>query len=286
MKLDEELTAAMRSHVAGTRLTADVVAAAGRANRRRRAVRRGAFAAGGLTLATAAAVTGVVAMSGSPGTVSPAPPAQVALQPAGYVASHVSEALDRNSAKITYVTVRQTSDAGPYESEQWWDGATGDWRRHAKGADALIKYSGEHATFTMVDHTTRTWWAITYKADTSSSEGWSKDDIKAALKKQGSFEVIGKESLDGRGVLHLRVAGAKDKGSNLELWVDASSYDLVRTVETYRPSGGGTASVDQWDYTYLPRTEEGLTRFALEPPAGYTRNQADAPQKSNAEPAN
>lgn len=287
MDLERELEAAMRAHVTGARLSPDVLLAAARAHRRRRSARRAAMAAGGLTLA--AAVAGIVVMN--PGattngssTPGPSAPQSVQLQPASYIASHVTEALDRNGTTITYVTTHDSTNGETRDEEQWWDGATGDWRRHAPNADALIKYTGDRATFTVVDHTTRTWWAITYQADTTT--GWSKDDIKAALKNEGSFTVVGQESLHGRDVIRLRVARSPKGGSDLQLWVDAKTYDLVRTVDTYTPSGGAPASVSTWDYTYLPRNPAELRRFTLEPPADYTRDQSGAPQKSNAEPAN
>ncbi|GAA0249894.1 hypothetical protein [Cryptosporangium japonicum] len=285
MRLDEELSVAMRSRVAGVRLDgAALVAAAERAHRRRRTARRGvALAVGGLTLA--ASVTGVALLSGTPPTGTPtAPaPAEVTVRPVGYVVAQASDAIDRNKSKVTYVRTRTTANGETRDEEQWWDGATGDWRRHGDGVDALITHTGERATFTVIDHTTRTWWAITYRAD-SNSEGWSKEDIQAALRKEGAFALVGEESLDGRATVHLRSV-VERRGSAIDLWVDASSYDLVRTVERYTPSGGSTADVSTWDYTFVPRSEAELERFRLEPPADYRRDQSDAPQKSGAEPA-
>ncbi|MFI5956002.1 hypothetical protein [Cryptosporangium sp. NPDC051539] len=273
--LEHELEAAMRAHVAGARVTTDLLTRAARAERKRLVARRTAFVAGSLGLA--AAVTGVVALSG-PENPAPAPAPE--LRPAGYVAAQVTDSIERSATKITAVSVRQTADATTTRSEQWWDGKTGNWRRHSAGGDSLITYTGGRATFTVVDHTTKSWWAISYQADPNEGGLWTKEDLRAALKKDSGLEVVGPETVDGRRVIHLRVA-KNPKGVNLELWADATSYDLVRTVEE-DPHGG----VSQWDYTFLPRTERDLARFALDIPPGYTRNQADAPQKSNAEPAN
>ncbi|EXG81483.1 hypothetical protein [Cryptosporangium arvum] len=286
MRLDEELSFAMRSRVAGERLDgAALVAAAERAHRRRRTARRGAvFAAGGLTLA--AAVTGVVALSGTPTAVTPTapPPAEVAVRPVSYVVARASDAIDRNKSKVTYVRTHTTANGETRDEEEWWDGATGDWRRHGDGVDAAITTDGTRDKFLVIDHTTRTWWAVTYPA-TDQQGSWSKQDVQAALQEKGKFVLVGEESLDGRATLHLRADPAKRDRTELDLWVDASTYDLVRTVSRLKPSGTPDVIVSTYDYTFVPRSAEELERFRLEPPADYRRDQSDAPQKSGVEPA-
>jgi hypothetical protein len=119
-ELEEHLTAAMSARVAGARLTTDVVAAAARANSRRRSVRRGATALGGLTLA--AAVAGVVALSGAstPSTTQQSPAEQTALKPARYVATEVSEAITRSEDKIEHSTQRFTFEGRSSGAAHAW----------------------------------------------------------------------------------------------------------------------------------------------------------------------
>ncbi|GAA3395262.1 hypothetical protein [Cryptosporangium minutisporangium] len=289
-ELEEHLTAAMRTHVADARLTTDVVAAAARANSRRRSVRRGATALGGLTLA--AAVAGVVAVSGTPTTSAPptAPTEQTALKPARYVATEVSEAITRSEDKIEHSTQRYSYQGKTSSGEDWRDGVTGDVRRidvleNGTKLEYAMKHDGDRVTTTTVDHSARTWFRDTYAAnDEDKGEVQvprTADEIKAALEKQTTLAVLGKETLDGTETLHLKLSGdlaiPKEHGK-YELWVNAETYELVRVVAHKRPNPNAEPAVAQWDYTYLSRTEENLARFTLTPPPGYTE-QAPKPSK-------
>jgi hypothetical protein len=287
-ELEEHLVAAMRASVADARLTTDVVAAAAHAHRRRRAVRRGATALSGLTLA--AAVAGVVAVNGTAPTSPSGQPQQPAIHNARYVATEVSDAIARTEEQIEHSTLRITHQGQTSEGEEWRDGVTGDTRRidvqpDGTKLDYLLEYDGDHVTTMLLDYSARTWFSERFDANAGDKGAEmvprTADEIKTALEKQTTLAVLGKETLDGRATLHLKLSGdlavPKEHGS-YELWVDAESYELVRVVAQKRPSPQAEPVVARWDYTYLARTEENLARFTLTPPPGFTKAQPQ-PQK-------
>ncbi|GIF61969.1 hypothetical protein Ais01nite_00040 [Asanoa ishikariensis] len=101
------------------------------------------------------------------------------------------------------------------------------------------------------------------------------ESISKALA-DGTFEIVGNETLDGRDTLRLRVETTIEigRGKNatsfprkLEIWVDPDNYLPYRTVITTTQRWG--ASTVSTTYAWMERTKENLMVFDVTPPAEF-----------------
>jgi hypothetical protein len=279
-RLEEELTAGLREHVAGVRLDRDVLAAARRRHRSRAAAVRAASVTG--TLGVAGAVAVVVAVTGSPGPV-PVPlatsgsPADVRLDVAT-VSARVSRALADVERLVLHVDSRVTLGGRTARSDLWLDPVSGRFRKDgdrlpgAPRSDELWETRGGEQVVTHVDHDDRTWWrdvVVDVSAGEPATErprDLSADGLRDALRR-GDFAIVGRERVDGRETVHLRLTG-RPAGHDYDLWVDAGTFVPVRKVWV---NPDGTPLRVQEDYAYQRRSTTVLAALELAVPAGYRR---------------
>ena len=77
--------------------------------------------------------------------------------------------------------------------------------------------------------------------------------------------VVGPEKINGADALHVHFGSDPADPENRNLWVDETTYEVVRIVQV---NGGITF---QADVDWLPRTPENLDLRNLQTPAGFTR---------------
>jgi hypothetical protein len=294
--LEDELTAGLHERAAGVHLTRDVLGAARRRHHRRSTVTRAVTATG--TVGLAGAVAAGVATSGAAGGGPPAPAVttpQVALD-AATVSARISQALTGVERKVLHIRMRVTVDGERSSNELWRDPVSGAMRATGPKVpgnpriDIAVRRDGDLQTTTTVDHDRRVWYRDTFDISTLPDRGegggkgsgplsdFSPDGLRASLAR-GEWTLAGRERLDGRQTLHLRVTGAEGA---YDVWVDAESYVLVRRVVA-RPDGPPLRLVE--DYEYLPRTAVVLAELEQRTvPAGYERLERQPVDTSPAPP--
>jgi hypothetical protein len=100
-------------------------------------------------------------------------------------------------------------------------------------------------------------------------------------RKAGTITVVGRQSLNGRDTILIRVNAANKPGAKLQwppswIWIDASTYLVVQTkhfIPDFPSAPEGKISwraiVDQ--VIWLPPTPENLAQLTVTPPAGFTK---------------
>jgi hypothetical protein len=268
--LEDELVAGMREHTAGLVPAPDLIDRAVRGNRRRT---RHAAATGSLGVAAVLAV--VVATLGSPPARGPSAASQPAprMLTVAEVSSRVLATLATDDLEHAMITIGQ----GDIQSteEFWYDSVTGNSRHHGvqvqRGGGLedtwIIRHDGT-ATVTLVNHATRTWWTKVRSDDnnkTGSHAGYTPDELRDQLR-DGVWQLVGDEQINGRAAVHLRQVSGSMTG---DLWVDADTYRMVRRHLV--KATPGQAITITLDFDWPARTPEALQPFAFTPPAGYTQ---------------
>jgi hypothetical protein len=130
-------------------------------------------------------------------------------------------------------------------------------------------------TVTTIDYDARTW-SVGHLTDrpepASNVDVTDADSVRKAIT-SGTVSLVGKETLDGRDTLHLRVFGP-DHSYRIDMWVESTSYLPVReaAAKSTGPDEFPESATVTTTYTWLPRTEENLAKLTLTPPPGFTRN--------------
>jgi RNA polymerase sigma factor (sigma-70 family) len=92
--------------------------------------------------------------------------------------------------------------------------------------------------------------------------------VEAAIT-NGTFEVIGKDAVNGVPALHLRIS-TTTRGYRIDLWVDRSTFLPLQQTQTVTSENPARPAVTT-TYAWLPRTAENLARLVLTGPPGFTR---------------
>ncbi|TDV40136.1 hypothetical protein [Actinophytocola oryzae] len=124
--------------------------------------------------------------------------------------------------------------------------------------------------YVSVDFERKTWHT---DHDTSQPPPLEVPDIldANALKQaidEGRMELIGTETVGDRETHHLRLF-ATQRGYQIDLWVDSTSYLPVR--ETSTVIDGPAKPVMTSDYDWLPRNDENLAKLELSPPPDFVK---------------
>lgn len=286
-RLEDQLTVGMHDHAAGARLSRDVLAAATHRHRRRTAVHRAVSVTG--TAGLVGAVAATVALTGGSliGGESAVPPsASGATEPvrlnADQVAARVAATLTDTRDTVQHVRVGTSMGGRTSRMEMWHDHRTGDYRLSGSkvpGAPRILygmtRRDGQDV-MTTVHHDRRVWWRYSaptvtdgkkVRSGSEKSPDMTPEGIRRSLEAgDENFVVVGREKLDGRSTLHVRLTfgwtGTDD------LWVDAKTYQLVRRV-VVRQDGDHPKLRVQEDYEWLERTPKVLSEVRVSPPEGY-----------------
>lgn len=283
VRLETQLTEAMREYAEGVRLTGDVLHAAARRHRRRTIIYRSAYAAG---------IMGLVGVLAAGLAINGPPPARpsVADRDSGtltvaQVSTQVNAALGETGL-IEHVVVQARLKDHTLHMEGWFDATTGSDHRRAvvdiPGKPAHETWGtrdGTRLTVTTVDAKRRVWWTDTRSVPVGKNfDGLSPstpEEIRAALTNSSDrMKLLGREDIDGRATLHLQMPTDAAAGSD-NFWVDAKTYQVVRRV-IVKPNPPEDEVRIQEDFEWLERTPEALARVTFTPPAGYTRVPAPA----------
>lgn len=244
----------------------------------RRRLRRLPLTAAAAAMLAAAAAGGVTALSTHPRNV-PAPAARpwaVASVTAKLTASLGGEA---GFLITSHVTQASTGE----RLTSWIDAATGSRRlllTNAAGTPRTaegIVLRGTNATVTTLDYATRTATTQTEPAAVIQSAQRlgvnvpSPADIRRELS-SAAMVGEGQAEVDGHRTYRIRMtvppaSQAWFRGDDVELYVDASTYLLIRTTISHQ----GT-QLDTDDLTWTPRAAADLSLARLTVPAGFTRS--------------
>jgi hypothetical protein len=296
--LEDELTAGLHERAAGVHLTRDVLGAARSRHRRRTTVARAATATGGVGLA--GAVAAGVALSGTvtAGPSAPAVTTPAVVLDAATVSARISRALTDVGTKVMHIRMGITVGGESSRNELWRDPVSGAMRATGPKVpgnpriDIAVERDGDLQTTTTVDHDRRVWYRDTFDLSTIPDRGeggdkrsgplsdFSPDGLRTSLAR-GEWTLVGRERLDGRQTLHLRVTDV-EAGGEYDIWVDAGSYVLVRRVVT-QPDDPPLHLVE--DYEYLPRTGAVLAELKMRAvPRGYKQLERPPADTSPAPP--
>jgi hypothetical protein len=205
------------------------------------------------------------------------------------VSTQVDAALGESAGLIEHVVVRATLKSHTFHMEGWLDATTGSDHRRASAYipgkpphETWITRDGTRLTVTIVDSTHRIWWtdtrsvAVDKQLDSLSPS--TPEEIRQALT-EGSdrLVLVGREDIDGRATLHLRILTNGTAGSD-DLWVDATTYRVVRRVILKLNPPEDHVRIQE-DFDWLERTPENLARVTFTPPTGYTQVPAPAPDE-------
>ena len=232
--------------------------------------------AGTGALTVAAAATGLIALGSHSPSVSPPSPGP---KTAAFVTSKVSESLATESSYM--ITSKVTQNTAGQRLTSWIDPATGNRRlvlTNASGAPEVaegIVIHGAKATVTTVDyaaHTATTGIEPTATIRSDARLGVnvpSPSDIRSELR-SATLVSEGQAVVDGHHTYRMRMTvppGSQHwfPGDDVELYVDTSTYQLVRTTISHN----GTLQ-DTDDLTWAPRTAADLSQTRVTIPPGFT----------------
>jgi hypothetical protein len=195
------------------------------------------------------------------------------------VSARVSQALTDAERLVLHVDSRVTIGDRVAHSDLWSDPVSGRLRKHgdrlpdAPRSDELWETRAGEEVVTHVDHDDRTWWRdVLPAADPEAEEpaaqarDVSAGGLREALRR-GEFEIVGRDRLDRRATVHLRLTD-RSGGRDYDVWVDAESFVPVRKVMAY---DDGELFRVQEDYEYLPRSAAVLAELELDVPDRYRR---------------
>jgi hypothetical protein len=246
---------------------------------RGRLARRPLMAAAVAVLAAGAAAA-VVTATGTPSRSVPAPAVSrtAAPQVTAFVTARLSAALGQAGYVITsHVTLAATGET----LTSWTDPVTGSRRLLLASAAGTpetaegIVIRGASATVTTVDYATRTATTRTEPAaviQNAQRLGVNVPSPASIRRELASATLVseGHAQADGHRVYRVRMvvppaSQAWFPGDDVELYVDTSTYQLIRTTISHN----GTL-LDTDDLTWTPRAAAGLARTRLTVPAGFT----------------
>jgi len=285
--LETQLTEAMREYADGVRLSGEVLHAAARRHRRRTITYRSAYAA------PIVGLIGVLAVGLPANGPPPAGPQGVDRNPAmltvAQVSTQVNAALGESAGLIEHVVVSATLKGHTLHMEGWLDATTRSDHRRASvdipgkpAHETWATHDGTRLTVTTVDSTRRVWWtdtrSVPVEKQLDSLSPSTPEEIQRALTEGSNrLVLVGREDIDGRATLHLRMSTGSTAGSD-DLWVDATTYRVVRRVILKPNPPDGHARIQE-DFDWLERTPENLARVTFNPPAGYTQVPAPTPDE-------
>lgn len=248
---------------------------------RRRLPSRAVTAAGvAAALVAAAAAASVTALGSHSRTVpAPAPAAAGPSRAAAFLTAKLSASLADEASYM--ITSQVTQPATGEKLTSWLDPGTGNRRlllTDAAGTPETaegIVIRGANATVTTLDYATRTATtrtepaAVIQAAQRLGVNVPSPADIRREL---SSATVVseGETSADGHRTYQARLvvppaSQAWFRGDDVELYVDTTTYQLVRVTISYK----GTLT-DTDDLTWTPLGQADLARTRLVVPAGFT----------------
>lgn len=269
----EVLRSALRESVTDVAATPETLLPALRKRYARRVTARRAGLAA-TPLVVAAAVAGSFALLPGSGHSVPAaaPPAAKPVLDVAYVTANVTSALDNAGRDVLYLKA-DPRKVGKLTVDETWAAADGSavHSRLTRGGEVITDEQVTPAGILVVQHTLKRYYRIPGSGSAATlPNGYSTtgvplpDEIKKAVG-SGSLTLVGKEVVDGKPTIHLRLNGSgavpgfvKDAFS--DLWVSESSYLPVRI-------GSGES---HQDYSWLPPTPENLALLTVSVPAGYT----------------
>jgi hypothetical protein len=244
--------------------------------RRGRLPRRPVTAAAVAALAAGAAAASVTTLSAHSRNV---PASAAPSQTTAFVTAKLSASL---GDQASYLITSQVTQATTGETvTSWIDAATGNRRlllTNAAGTPQTaegVVIRGTNATVTTLDYATRTATtqtesaAVIQNADRLGVNVPSPADIRRALASASAVSE-GQAEVDGHRTYQVRmvVPPASQiwfRGDDVELYVDTSTYQLIRTTISHK----GTL-IDTDDLTWTPRATADLGRARLTVPAGFT----------------
>jgi hypothetical protein len=254
----------LRHMVAGHSFQADPDLLLRRAQRARRRslATRGVAGVGVLAVAAAGTAVGITAGGAGAGTPS--------VQDTAYVVKQVSAVLSNDSNSV-YRTTDPSEGTVWYQDQvtmnEYWVDGTGTNRVEAWDSAPLIDHH-VHLRDTTVNHKDRTYSTSDqqvggYISGTSPKESSFVDRIKQGLG-SGQDKLLGTGEYQGHQVIKL---GYANDASKFQLWVDSTTYEPVRSVET-----GSDGQQNASDLAFLPRTPDLLhTMNTPQVPAGFTK---------------
>ncbi|MEV4537575.1 hypothetical protein AB0J82_27730 [Asanoa sp. NPDC049518] len=243
----------------------------GRAKRKRLAV-----GAGAAVLTATVAAVGLLVPTGPDGLHTGPGPDQVAVSPQAPARTTDYLLLERSGRRAV-----------------WTDAATG------RSREDLYADDGKRLSWTTITKDDadggRRWlevqWLLRWWAEGYTATPWlgrmpppdpfenlpapEPQSISRAIT-DGTFEVVGNETVDGRDTLRLHAETTVTYGSGrnvrsipkkLEIWVDPHTYLPCRSIIT--STYDNRESTQTTAYTWLERTKENLTVFDVTPPADF-----------------
>lgn len=267
-------------HAAQVRLRSEqpVLVSAGRG---RRPARLALLLACTGALTAAASATGVLALGSHSPAVPSHSPSGSAPGPstAAFVTSKVAATLAAESSYM--ITSKVTQNTTGQTLTSWIDPATGNRRlllTNTSGVSEVavgIVIHGVNATVTTVDYATHSATTVIEPAATISSDARlgvnvpSTGDIRSELR-SATLVSKGQAVVDGRPAyrMQMTVPPASQHwfpGDDVELYVDTTTYQLVRTTISHK----GTLQ-DTDDLTWTPRSTANLSQTKVTIPAGFT----------------
>lgn len=239
---------------------------------------------GGLTAREAAKAlgisAGVTALGSRPRTVTaPAPAAAGPSRAGAFLTAKLSASLASEASYM--ITSRVTQAATGEKLTSWLDPGTGSRRLLLTSAAGTpetaegVVLRGANATVTTLDYATRT--AVTRTEPAAVIQAAQRLGVNvpspADIRRELSSATVvseGEARVDGHQAYRVRLvvppaSQAWFRGDDVELYVDTSTYQLVRVTISYK----GTLT-DTDDLTWTPLAEADLARTRLAVPPGFT----------------
>jgi len=238
----------------------------------------------GIPAIAGAAAGGIVAGGIVAATREPAGPARP-VSPADSVRAAILDAFDQASGDILAIVDTSVAPGGQvlYDERTWLypmlpqRGQQVRLRVSAPGPGGdLTNYESftmgsPTATIYAVNNRNRTWFKGQGPPTTASGRGAGPQWMRHLIA-SGVYQVKGTTELDGRRAIKLSFpSGGGPPGSTTTLWVDATTYMLLRLVTTSSYRNGNKVGHASLEYQVLPATEANLALLNPVIPAGYTR---------------
>ena len=208
------------------------------------------------------------------------------LHTVAYVVTHMSAALNANTAVLNIISHAPDSQTGQPVTDETWSTSLSNTSRSEELSRTgqpvtgyLLTVTAHRTVSVTINYRNRTWSTVTYPFGSATSARTpaplpqtplqSAARLRAQVKSR-KVTLAGPARVDGQSTIHLTEHLADGQ---INLWVSPTTYLPVREIDTAPGQALTSSAAIRNDYTWLPATSANLRLIteAAAIPAGFTK---------------